>query len=163
MNNIIRLDPFREFYSMRSALDRLLDRSIGETDSEWKASLAFSLPLDVIEKEDEFQVKAAVAGFDPEKIEISYSENTLTIKGEVKQETEEQEEGKYHMHELREGSFYRSISIPVPIDADKIEAETENGILTLHLPKKEEIKPKRIEIKPKVVKVIEGKEKPKNK
>lgn len=159
MGNLIRRDPFREFYSMSRALDRLMDRSLGETTPEWNEGLRYSLPLDVIEKEDEFLVKASVAGFDPEKVEITFSDNTLTIQGEVKEEKEQKEEGRYHMHELREGSFCRSITMPGSIDSGKITAESENGILMLHLPKKEEVKPKRIEIKPKNIKVIESKNK----
>jgi HSP20 family protein len=157
MGNLIRRGPFREFYSMSRALDRLMDRSLGETGSEWDESMSFTLPLDVIEKEDEYLIKASVAGFDPDKIEVTFSDNTLTIKGEVKEEKETKEEGRYHMRELREGSFCRSVSMPGLIDPNKIAAETENGILMLHMPKKEEVKHKRIEIKPKNVKVIEGK------
>jgi HSP20 family protein len=157
MGNLIRRDPFREFYSMSRALDRLMDRSLGETGSEWDESKSFTLPLDVIEKEEEYLIKASVAGFDPDKIEITFSDNTLTIKGEVKVEKETREEGRFHMHELREGAFCRSVSMPGLIDPNTIVAETENGILMLHLPKKEEVKPKRIEIKPKNIKVIEGK------
>jgi len=159
MGNLIRRDPLREFFSMSRAFDRWLDRSLGEIDAEWEESIGFSLPLDVIENENEFVVKADVAGFDPEKVDITYNNNTLTIKGEVKEEKEQKEEGRYHMRERRYGSFCRSIAMPGTIDQGKIEAETENGILTLRLPKKEEAQPKRIEIRTKNIRVIEGKAK----
>lgn len=159
MASIIRRDPLREAYSMSRALDRMLDRALGDYGMEWDENIQFSLPLDVIEKEDEFLVKANVAGYDPDKIDITYTNNTLTIKGEMKEEKESNEEGRYHLRECRAGSFCRTISMPGLIDSGKIEAETENGILILHLPKKEESQPKRIEVKAKNVKVIESKTK----
>jgi HSP20 family protein len=116
--------------------------------------LPSGFPLDVIENDSEYIVKAAVAGFDPEKIEITYDDNTLSIKGEVKEENENAEEGKYHIRERSYGSFYRSITMPGVIDAEQITADTDNGVLVVHLPKKPETQPKRISIGSK--KVIEG-------
>lgn len=116
--------------------------------------LPSGFPLDVIENDTEFVVKAAVAGFDPENIEITYDDNTLSIKGEVKEENENAEEGKYHIRERSFGSFYRSITMPGVIDADQISADTDNGILVIRLPKKPETQPKKISISSK--KVIEG-------
>ena len=116
--------------------------------------LPSGFPLDVIESDSEYTVKAAVAGFDPEKIEITYDDNTLSIKGEVKEENENAEEGKYHIRERSYGSFYRSITMPGVIDAEQITADTDNGILVVHLPKKPETQPKKISIGSK--KVIEG-------
>jgi len=127
-----------------------------EMDSE---QLPSGFPLDVIENDQEFVVKASVAGFDPDKIEITYDDNTLSIKGEVAEENKESEEGKYHIRERSFGSFYRSISMPGVIDADKISADNENGILEVHLPKKPETQPKKISVfarEPK--KVVEHKE-----
>ena len=99
--------------------------------------------------------------WDPENLDITTTHNTLTIKGEVRDEREETEEvGRYHLRERRYGSFSRSISMPGSVDVNKIEAETKSGVLELHLPKKEEVKPKRIEVKVKSSnKVIEGKSK----
>ncbi len=159
MVNIIRRDPLRDVFSMGRALDRLLDRSLHEVGMRQGEAFDWLLPLDVIEKEDEFLVKASVAGIDPDKIEITYTDNTLTIKAEIDEEKESKEEGRYHLRERRVGSFCRSISMPGLVDANKIEAESENGILTLHLPKKEEVKPKHIEVKTKEGKLIEGKAK----
>jgi HSP20 family protein len=116
--------------------------------------LPSGFPLDVIENDSEYIVKAAVAGFDPEKIEITYDDNTLSIKGEVKEENENAEEGKYHIRERSYGSFYRSITMPGVIDAEQITADTDNGVLVVDLPKKPETQPKKISIGSK--KVIEG-------
>jgi HSP20 family protein len=89
-------------------------------------------------------------------LKYQLTDNVLTIKGETKAE-EEVKEANYHLRERRYGSFARSISLGSRITADKIQANYENGILTLHLPKAEEVKPKRIAIKPS--KMIEAKNK----
>jgi HSP20 family protein len=120
--------------------------------------LPSGFPLDVLESDSEFTVKASVAGFDPEKMDITYDDNTLSIKGEIEEENKDAEEGKYHIRERSFGSFYRSISMPGVIDSEKISAETENGILTVHLPKKPETQPKKISINlNKAKKVIDNK------
>lgn len=108
--------------------------------------LPSGFPLDVIENDAEYIVKASVAGFDPEKMEITYDDNTLSIKGEIEEENKDFEEGKYHIRERSFGSFYRSISMPGVIEADAISADSENGILTIRLPKKPETQPKKINV-----------------
>ena len=150
MVNIVRRYPYsRDPYSLSRYFDRFFD-----PDSELEA-MPSGFPLDVVEKDQEYLVRANVAGFEPDQIEITYDNNTLTIKGEVKEENVEEKEGKYHLRERRYGSFYRSISIPGLVDQGEISAETENGTLTVHLPKKPEAQPKKIEVKPKTVKVVD--------
>lgn len=150
---LTRWDPFREMMSLRSAMDRLVDSAFIGAPT-WETPGIMELALDVSESEDEYTVEASLPGIDPEDLDITYSGNTLTIKGETKSETES--EGKrYHMRERRYGSFSRSISLPSSVDASKIEANYEKGILKLKIPKAEEAKPKRIEIK--TPKMIEGK------
>ena len=139
MAYMIRRDPYwREAYGLEKALNRFLNFE-GET-------LPSGFPLDVIENDKEYLVKASVAGFDPSKIEITYDNNTLSIKGEVEEENKDEEQGKYHVRERGYGYFYRSISMPGLVDANTISAETENGVLTVHLPKKPEAQPKKIEV-----------------
>lgn len=98
-------------------------------------------------------VKTAVPGAKPEEVDISITGDTLTIKGERKEE-KEVKEADYFLKEHVYGSYSRTVTIPVPVQADKAEAAFENGILTLTLPKKEEAKPKQVKIKPKAT--IEG-------
>jgi len=109
-------------------------------------------PLDVIENDKEYLVKASMAGFDPEKLEITYDNNVLSIKGEINEENEETNEGKYHVREMRSGTFFRSISMPQQIDQNAISADSDNGILTVHLPKRPEVQPRKVEVKAKVLK-----------
>jgi len=152
MNSITRYNPFRDLLDMRDTMNRMLERDFfGSTmfRSDW------DLALDVAEKPDQFVVKASIPGINPDDLEITYNNNVLTIKGEVKGENEEKDT-KYHIQERWSGSFSRSISLPSGVKADDIQASYQAGILTLHLPKKEEVKPRRISIKSEEPKMIEG-------
>jgi len=140
----------RDLYNLDQFMDWFFD-----INADLWGSQPLGFPLDVIEKDTEFIVRADAAGFDPELLEITYDNNTLSIKGEIKEENKEEKEGKYHLQERRSGTFFRSVSLPGQIDQSAISAETENGILTIHLPKKPEAQPKRIEIKPKSVQVVD--------
>ena len=161
MTNLIRRDPVSEMLSWNRAMERMFDRFYDESDPAFNNQFGLRVPLDVIENDNEFIVKADIAGLDPENINITYTNNTLTIKGEVSDEREKtEEEGRYHLRERRYGTFSRTISMPGSVDVAHIEAETKNGVLELRLPKKEEIKPKRIAVKVNSSnKVVEGKSK----
>ena len=104
------------------------------------------LPLDVTESEDGYVVVASVAGINPDDVEITVEDNILSIKGEFSEDSET-EEKSYLVRERRTGSFGRSIRFPVDVDAEAVDAAYENGVLTLNVPKVEEVKPKRVEIK----------------
>jgi len=151
---LVRWNPYHEMMTLRQAVDQFVDTSMTPLDSTTRP-LAWGMPLDVVENEDAYLVKANIPGIDPKDIEITFTDNVLTIKGELKSE-DEVNEPRYHMRERRYGAFSRSISVGDRINGDKITASYENGVLTLSLPKAEEAKPKRIEIKP-VGKVIEAK------
>ena len=156
MNNLIRRDPFREMMSLRSTMDLLFDSAFFGTPWDWQP-LSGEMALDVAETENEFLVKASLPGINADDLEITFSGKTLTIKGEYKAE-DEKEGTHYHLRERRYGSFSRSVSLPTPIEADAIEAKYESGVLTLHLPKTEEVKPKRITVqRVETPRVIEGK------
>ena len=154
MSNLIRWDPFREMSSLRRAVDRIFDDALVGSNRDWQP-FTWDLALDVLEKEDGFVVKASVPGIKPNDLDITYSNNTLTIKGELHEESEV-EESQYHLKERRQGSFSRSISLPSNVNADKIQASYAAGVLTLNLPKVEEAKPKRINVKSSDNPMIEG-------
>ena len=161
MANLIRRDPFREMLSWNRAMDRMFNNFYDSGELGFGEPLNRYVALDVIENADEFIVKADLAGIDPDNIEITFTENNLSIKGEMTEElNEEGKEGRYHLRERRYGTFSRTISMPGTVDVENIEAETKNGVLKLHLPKKEEVKPHRIQIKGgQPSKIIEGKSK----
>ena len=146
MTTLVRWDPFREMMQLQNAVDRIFESELASTLPLWRQSeTAWMLPLDVIETEDEFIVKASIPGISPDELNINLTDNVLTIMGEIK--VEEAEDVRYHLRERRFGMFQRSISLPVPVNSDKVEAVYENGVLTLHIPKVEEVKPKHISIK----------------
>ena len=153
---LTRWDPFREMLSIRNTMDRMFDSALAGSPDRWQP-MAWDLALDVVESKDEFVVKASVPGINPDDLEITFNNNTLTIRGEIKDEREV-EEAQYHLRERRYGSFARSLTLPAGIEANKIEANYEAGVLKLRLPKAEEIKPKKIAIHTKSeTKVIEAK------
>jgi HSP20 family protein len=133
--------------TFRDVMDRFMEESPwGTASPTWRRSEGFPLSLDVAEDDKEYIVKASIPGVDPNAVEITLADNVLTIKGETKQESDTTEKN-YHVRERRYGSFTRSVTLPVAVNADKIEATHENGVLTLHLPKTEAAQPKRISVK----------------
>lgn len=145
MSNITRWEPFREARRMHDMLDRMMDRSLH--DPFWSGA-AGSLPLDMYQTDDEVVVKASAPGMTADDLEISVTGETLSIRGSLKSE-EAQEGARYHIRERRVESFSRSIQLPTLVEAEKAKAEFENGILTLTLPKVEQVKPKTITVKAK--------------
>jgi HSP20 family protein len=149
-------DPFRELWNMRRVMNRFVDEAFDRQVSGWTPE-EWGLALDVSETADQFLVKASIPGINPDDLEITFNNDVLTIKGEMQSE-EESDESRYHLRERRYGRFARSLTLPTKVEADKISANYEAGVLTLSLPKAEEVKPKRIAIQAgKTGKMIEGK------
>lgn len=145
MNKMIRWNPFGEMARMRSEIDRLFEDAFNAPVGKWERNTVWGFPLDVTENDDTFTVKAAVPGMNPEDLDITISDNVLTIKGET-QEEEVRDDERVHLQERRFGSFMRSISLPTPVESDNVNATMNNGILTLQIPKAEAVKPKRITV-----------------
>ena len=149
MANIVRWEPFNDLVSLRDAMDRLFEDSFIRPRAGWVVpNGAETLAVDIYETDDAIVVKSAIPGVKPEDLDVNITGDTLTIKGETKAEEEVKEEHYIH-RERRYGSFCRSLSIPTQIVANKVEAEFENGVLTLTLPKAEEARPKTIKVKAK--------------
>lgn len=144
---LMRWEPFRELVSLREAMNRLLEESFVRPWGglpRWAEGPA----VDMYETDDAVVVKAAMPGVDPKDVEINVTGDTLTIRGEAKKEERVKEE-HYLRREWCYGSFCRSFLLPTRVVADDAEAVFENGVLTLTLPKAEEIKPKTIKVKAK--------------
>lgn len=105
----------------------------------------WSPSLDVSENDEEITVTAEIPGVDAKDFDISVSGNLLTISGEKKVESEERK-GSMYRAERRFGSFRRSINLPDSVDAEKVEAEYDRGILTVRLPKAEKARARRIKV-----------------
>lgn len=147
MSTLIRWDPFREVQTFRQMMDRMMDEPFMGAPQLWaKGSDGFPLALDVAEDPDQYIVKASIPGVDPNDIDITLTDNVLTLRGETQQE-KDVDEKNYQLRERRYGSFTRSIALPAGVDANKVEAIHEHGVLTLHLPKIEAVKSKKIAVK----------------
>jgi HSP20 family protein len=144
MTSVIRWDPFGEMHSLRRAMDRVFD-DFGHGWRGGEAELTF--PIDLSETENEVVVKAVLPGIKPEDVEISVSEGVLTVKGESKFEQKTEREN-YYRQEIRYGSFSRSIPLPSRVNHEQADAEFKDGVLTVTLPKAEEVRPKQIKIRP---------------
>jgi HSP20 family protein len=150
MVNLVRWEPFRDLISLREAMDRLFEESfVQPRHVGWPAPVGVgTLAVDMYETDDAIVVEAAIPGIKPEDLDINVTGDILTIKGETKAEEEVKEES-YIRRERRYGSFCRSLTIPVLVVADKAKSEFENSVLTLTLPKAEEVRPKAIKVKAK--------------
>jgi HSP20 family protein len=147
--NLVRWEPWSDLVSLRDAMDRLFEESVVRPRAGWLAPLAAeSLAVDMYETDEEVVVKTATPGVKPEDIDVSITGDVLTIRGETKAE-EKVEKANYIRQERRYGAFSRSLTLLSTVVADKATAEFEGGVLTLTLPKAEEVKPKTIKIKAK--------------
>jgi HSP20 family protein len=147
MANLVRWDPVRDMMSLREAMDRLFEESfVRPRGMLAPVEGAATLALDVFESDEDVTVRASIPGVNPDDIDISVTGDVLTIKGETSEEREEKQ-GNYQLRERRYGAFQRSVNLPAPVNTDKAEAEFKNGVLTLTLPKVEEVKPRSIKIK----------------
>jgi len=146
---IERWQPFSELMSLRQAMDRLFEDSFVRPSRALAALGEVAAPaLDIYQTPNEVVVKATLPGLKPEDVSIDITGETLTIKGETKAEEEIKKED-YLYQERRYGTFSRSVVLPSGLKPDKAEATMEDGVLTLTIPKAEEIKPKAIKVKAK--------------
>jgi HSP20 family protein len=145
--SIIRWEPFRDLVSTQDRFNQLFNdtfaRALG--DQQEVSPRTWIPPVDIYETGDSLVLKAELPGINPEDVEIRVEDSTLYLKGERKFEKEVREEN-LHRVERSYGTFTRSFALPSTIDAEKVKAEYENGILTLTLPKREEAKPRTIKI-----------------
>lgn len=142
-NRIVRWEPITEITRM---MDNLMDEAFGRFPRlTWPAG-GEGLALDIYQTDKDLVVKAALPGVKPEDVDISVANNVLTIKAEVKEDREVNEED-YFYQERRYGTFSRSVALPVEVDVDKAEANFENGVLVLTLPKTEVSRAKQIKVK----------------
>ena len=145
------LVKWKPFYGLNT-IERDMEDLFGNImNKSWSDSESFNLKswapaIDITENEKEIKVKASIPGMDQKDIEVHLEENTLTIKGEKKEELKEEKEN-YLRKEMSYGSFYRGFTLPSPVKEEEITATYKNGILEIVLPKEEEAKPTKIEVK----------------
>jgi len=142
-----RVEPATDLYSNLSRLNRMMDEALsGWNDGEAVGS-AWTPTCDVREDKEHLTITLDLPGVKPEDVKISLENQVLTIRGEKRQSTETTDE-RWHRYERSYGSFERSFTLPTTVDAERIQANAEHGVLTITLPKVERAKPREIPIKP---------------
>lgn len=144
---VIRWNPWRDVMTLREAMDQLYEGSLVRPERRWHEGTGerrSRLPLDAYTTPEEIVIIAPLPGLTPEEVDIVLEGDTLTIRGELRPPLENVE---YLFQERPFGAFSRTLTLNVPIDAEKAEAVFENGVLTLTLPKAEETKPRTIKVK----------------
>jgi HSP20 family protein len=139
--------PFRELEDMERRFRKIFGRPF--QPAMWGRfpfeEMRWVPALEMFEKEDKFVVRAELPGIDEKDVDVSVVGNVLTIKGERKTETEVKEQ-EYHWSEHSYGTFFRSLTLPSNVDAEKIEASYEKGVLEVSIPKAAGIRPKKISV-----------------
>jgi HSP20 family protein len=149
MSSITRWDPFRELDELQNRISTLFGRAPVRKEGEKQEALRVAewAPLvDITEDEKEYLIKAELPDVKKDDVKISVQNDVLSITGERKYEKEEKNK-KYHRVERAYGTFSRSFTVPEDADADRVSAEFKEGLLQVHLPKSEKVKPKTIEVK----------------
>jgi len=144
---LVRWDPFRELESMSDRLNRVFSRPTLSTSGREALTVADWMPtVDISESENEYLIKAELPEVKKEDVKVTVENGVLTLQGERRQEKEEKGK-KYHRVERSYGSFVRSFTLPESVDEGAVKAEDKDGMLNLHLPKTEKVKPKSIDVK----------------
>ena len=130
--SVLRFDPFRDF-----------DRQLAEQMAGLRAAPR-SVPMDAYRREDQFVIHLDLPGVDPDAIELTVEQNVLTIKAEGRFELEEGDE--LVISERPQGSYARQLLVGESLDTDRLEADYDQGVLTLRIPVAEAAKPRRVEI-----------------
>lgn len=144
--SLVRYEPWNAMEQLRREMGRMFE---GHSSSEEGSSIATSdwVPaVDIQETEKDFLIHADIPGVDPNNIDVHMEEGMLTIKGERESESKEERKG-YKRVERQRGSFYRRFSLPDTANADKISAQSKNGVLEITIPKQEKTSPRKIQVK----------------
>jgi HSP20 family protein len=150
MANITRWNPIREMVAMQNVMDRMFDetvRSIRPFGSFENGELANALALDVHEDDNTFTVTTSLPGVKSEDIHVNLHDDYLTIEAEMPETKRESNNGRTLVQERAYGKYSRRIRLPQPVNADSVEANYEDGVLTLTLPKTENALPRSIPVK----------------
>ena len=141
-----RYDPFQEVLSLHDAMNQLFAQSFVQPGWSSTGSQTLTAPINVFETDSGYQVHVLLPGMNPEDIELTVQQNSLTIKGQFHPHVEQEKNVKWLAQEFGPGSFERTITFPKPFYSDEITTSYENGVLSLWLPISESSRPKKISI-----------------
>jgi HSP20 family protein len=145
---LIRWEPARELATIQTEMNRLFN-TFFEPSSGSNGTVAAGrrwIPaMDLVEKDDDFVLRADLPGLSEADVNIELEDNVLTISGERKAEHEERKEGYYRL-ERASGAFSRSLTLPEGIDPERVQASFDRGVLEVRVPKPEQRKPRKVTI-----------------
>jgi HSP20 family protein len=150
---VVRWNPWGELTSLHDQMDQLFQQVFGEPIARRDGGELLTLPVDIRQTDAAYILEASVPGFSPEDVEVTFDNGILTIRGE-RREQGEKTEGEYVRRERRLASVFRQVTLPSEVEADRISAGFENGVLTVTVPRVAKAQPKRIPVaagKPNVV------------
>ena len=156
---ITRWDPFRDVLALQNRMNSLFqDYTRGGGEGDVVTAASFVPPVDIYEDDQKIVLKLEVPGMKLEDFDVQIENDTLSVRGERRFEKEEKEEN-FHRIERRYGSFFRSFALPNTVDAGKVSASYDAGVLKIALVKREESKPKQIKVQVggALSKAVEGK------
>src|SRR5512136_358014 len=138
---IVRWEPFRDLVSIQDRMNRIFDEAFrgaprAGSEEDWALGGSWAPAVDIYEQGGDIVLKAELPGVDPKEVDIRVENNTLTLRGERKFDSEVQKES-YHRVERAYGTFSRSFTLPTIVDTEKIKADYKDGVLRVTLPKKE--------------------------
>lgn len=153
---MIRSPLFHDVVTLRRNLDQLANETLGDDPFRalWSQSdsngstVAQAMPLDVYATDEQVVILAAVPGMQPDDLDLTIHQNTVTLSGTVRNamDADEAKQATWYIHELGSGSYRRSVTVPFPVDADRAKATFAHGMLRVVLPKAETAKPRKISI-----------------
>jgi HSP20 family protein len=139
-------DPWADLSALHRTMDRVFNDAFGQAGAGQRAQTPrLFLPVDVRESETGYVITAPVPGFQPEDIDVTFSEGILTIQAQRTEESRA-EEGGYLRREIPFGDLFRQIGLPADVKSDEIKASAEHGMLTVQIPKMSRPQPQRIPI-----------------
>jgi len=145
LTNRRAVDPIQGLRRLNSILDDAFNTWSFQREENGTLTAAWIPAVDVFEDKDSVKIIAELPGVKPEDVKLSVENNVLTLRGEKKQVAEEKTE-RVHRYERSYGMFERSFALPNTVDADRVEARYDNGLLTIQLPKAERARPREIQV-----------------
>jgi HSP20 family protein len=144
---ITRWDPFRDIVALQNRMNSVFQdytrQNQGEADA--MSTVAFAPPVDIYEDAQKIVLNLEAPGMKQDEFDIQVENNTLSVRGERKFESEQKEEN-YHRVERRYGTFYRAFTLPQTVNTEQVQASYDAGILRIELAKRAEARPKQIKV-----------------
>jgi len=146
MTVVRRFNPLSEALTLHDAMNQLFAQSFVQPNWNSGRSPSLTVPVDVFESEESYQVHALLPGVAPEEIELTVQGNTLTLRGQLQPSVKPEQQVIWLAQEIGSGSFERSVTFPKPIDSEHIATLYTNGLLRITVPIHASNRPKRISV-----------------